>query len=386
MVAVKLQVTAVTASGDDGNVPLNTIDGSLSTRWSSLRYGSWIQYNVQEADISSVKIAFYKGSIRRNSIRVMVATPTTAFSTVGYYQSSLTNSLQTFSFTAVRGTKVRITITSVENTTWCSITEGQVWGEPVAEAAPPGGTLDGNGIEYPQPLVTDGYNLTFANETNSFQKNFRSDGSMRCDFIGKRDSVMMAGYFYVTDSMPGYPYNGEEVTAKMNGGPHNDTDPDWADTMSLGITRFDGTKSRARWERDHPQYSDPIHETNISIGDVRKKWRGYIGLKVNLPNASPTQVALVGMVDTGGLNSSGKPVNNWTVTYKRLFTTAQIDSFGGNGVTAGLKSKFTPYVCTISQCGEAQNTIRIDKQGSPETFDNNYWKLVTCKTVTAVPV
>src|SRR6185436_7000125 len=37
---------AVKASGDDGNVASNAIDGNLGTRWSSLGKGSWIQLDL----------------------------------------------------------------------------------------------------------------------------------------------------------------------------------------------------------------------------------------------------------------------------------------------------------------------------------------------------
>ena len=45
-----LPVAGVTASGNDGNVPANVLDGNLSTRWSSLGVGQFIT-----ADLGSVK-------------------------------------------------------------------------------------------------------------------------------------------------------------------------------------------------------------------------------------------------------------------------------------------------------------------------------------------
>src|SRR5919108_5073926 len=41
-------------------------------------------------------------------------------------------------------------------------------------------SYDKNGIRYVQPFSS--YRLTYSNETWTFKKNFRSDGSMRCDF------------------------------------------------------------------------------------------------------------------------------------------------------------------------------------------------------------
>lgn len=37
---------SVTARANDGNVPANTVDGSLSTRWSAEGDGQWIRYDL----------------------------------------------------------------------------------------------------------------------------------------------------------------------------------------------------------------------------------------------------------------------------------------------------------------------------------------------------
>jgi hypothetical protein len=59
---------------------------------------------------------------------------------------------------------------------------------------------DKNGIRYVQPLSS--YRLTYSNETWTYTKNFRSDGSMRCDFKDRiRKSVYVAGYFKVKGPM-----------------------------------------------------------------------------------------------------------------------------------------------------------------------------------------
>src|SRR2546429_509031 len=57
--------TSVTASTDDGNVPANTVDGSLTTRWSGSGDGQWINYDIGSTQsVGSIKIAFYKGTDR----------------------------------------------------------------------------------------------------------------------------------------------------------------------------------------------------------------------------------------------------------------------------------------------------------------------------------
>jgi hypothetical protein len=237
---------------------------------------------------------------------------------------------------------------------------------------------DKNGTKYLQPLL--GYSLNYSNETWTFTKNFRSDGSMRCNFRDTiRNSVYIGGYFKVKGP------DSEEVSAKLNGGPHTSSIPEntYADTMDLGITNFAGTRSRVRWEKTHPNYSSSISpiSTSLPVGDVRNKWRGYCGLKVNLDtngDGKPDRVALVGMVDVGGLDSSTlKPVNNWKVTFLRYFNSSQID----------LKSIWTPFVATIGKPELAYQTIRIDNQTQSEWESSNPpYRYVTCKEVTATKI
>jgi hypothetical protein len=237
---------------------------------------------------------------------------------------------------------------------------------------------DKNGVRYVQPLSS--YRLTYSNETWTFTKNFRSDGSMRCDFRDRiRKSVYVGGYFKVKGP------DSEEVSAKLNGGPHTSNSPEstYADTMDLCITNFPGTRSRVRWEKTHPNYSSSISPSSsaLPVGDVRGKWRGFCGLKINLDingDGTPDRVALIGMVDVGGLDpTTMKPVNNWKITYNRVFAPSEIV----------LKSIWTPYVATIGKPELAYTTIRIDQQSQSEWKSTNPpYKYVTCKEITSTKV
>ncbi|GAB2840803.1 polysaccharide lyase family 7 protein [Lentzea nigeriaca] len=63
--APTLPVTAVTASGDDGNVPANTLDGNLETRWSAKGDGAWISFDLGAPQtVSAVSIAWHRGDQR----------------------------------------------------------------------------------------------------------------------------------------------------------------------------------------------------------------------------------------------------------------------------------------------------------------------------------
>src|SRR4051794_24974391 len=56
---------AVTASGNDGNVPANAVDGSLDTRWSVYGIGSWLQVDLGiPQQLCQVAMAWYLGDTR----------------------------------------------------------------------------------------------------------------------------------------------------------------------------------------------------------------------------------------------------------------------------------------------------------------------------------
>src|SRR5436309_772177 len=77
-----LSVLSVTASGNDGNVPQNTLDNNLATRWSAYGDGQWIRYDLGALTaIDGVNIAWYLGDsggdgLYRHDSQVTVASTT----------------------------------------------------------------------------------------------------------------------------------------------------------------------------------------------------------------------------------------------------------------------------------------------------------------------
>lgn len=77
-----LPVTAVAASGDDGNVPANTLDRDLSTRWSDEGDGVWIRYDLGAArTVGAVGLAWHRGDTRRHDFRIQTSSDGTAWTT-----------------------------------------------------------------------------------------------------------------------------------------------------------------------------------------------------------------------------------------------------------------------------------------------------------------
>ena len=63
---------AVTASTHDGNVPSNTVDNNLATRWAGYGDGAWIQYDLGSPRLlTHLTIAVYRGNERQNRFDIV---------------------------------------------------------------------------------------------------------------------------------------------------------------------------------------------------------------------------------------------------------------------------------------------------------------------------
>lgn len=100
---------AITASSDDGNVPENTIDRNLGTRWSSARAdGEWICYDLgEEMEISNVQIAFYNALVRNWLFDIQISLDGENFTNVLIDMQSSATTLNPETFELPEGTKAR---------------------------------------------------------------------------------------------------------------------------------------------------------------------------------------------------------------------------------------------------------------------------------------
>lgn len=128
--SAELPISSVTASADDGNVPANTIDNNLATRWSASGDGQWINFDLGSAKtVDYIEIAWYSGDVRRSTFDIQVSTDNTNFSNVYSGQSSgTTTALEKFDFTDVNARYVRIVGHGNTVNAWNSITEVNVFG------------------------------------------------------------------------------------------------------------------------------------------------------------------------------------------------------------------------------------------------------------------
>jgi len=127
-----LPVTSVTASGDDGNVASNTLDGNLSTRWSAEGDGVWIRYDLGETVIvGSVSLAWHQGDGRRFTFDVQVSGSGSSWTTVlsDVRSSGSSTALENYDFTDRDARYVRVVGYGNTVNEWTSITETDVHGE-----------------------------------------------------------------------------------------------------------------------------------------------------------------------------------------------------------------------------------------------------------------
>src|SRR2546426_485974 len=130
-----LSVAAVVASGNDGNVPQNTLDNNLATRWSAYGDGQWIRYDLGALTaIDGVNIAWYLGSPVVNGpsrFDIQVSLDTITWTTVFSGQSSgLTTQFEPYAFPPASGRYVRIVGHGNSMNAWNSITEVVLYDPP----------------------------------------------------------------------------------------------------------------------------------------------------------------------------------------------------------------------------------------------------------------
>lgn len=85
----QIPVNDVTASSNDGNIPSNSIDNDLSTRWSADGDGEWIQFDFgSTVQVQQISIAFYLGDQRSSSFDLEVSNDGSTWTTVGSFEGS----------------------------------------------------------------------------------------------------------------------------------------------------------------------------------------------------------------------------------------------------------------------------------------------------------
>jgi hypothetical protein len=129
---------AVRAIGDDGNVPGNTLDDDLGTRWSHFGKGSWIQYDLGSAkSLAGAAVAWHRGNERRNTFSLSASSDGSSFTTVFSGTSSGSTAVaETYRFTARTARYLRITVDGSTLNEWASIAEARPCEQALVDEGP----------------------------------------------------------------------------------------------------------------------------------------------------------------------------------------------------------------------------------------------------------
>ena len=126
--------SAVTASTNDGNLPANTVDDNLATRWSGNADGAWIQYDLGATHtVTWINVAWYQGNTRSSTFDVLASDlPTGPWTTLaaGRTSSGTTTAIESYDVTPGAGRHVRIVGHGNTLNGWNSLTEVQIFGIP----------------------------------------------------------------------------------------------------------------------------------------------------------------------------------------------------------------------------------------------------------------
>jgi hypothetical protein len=151
----------VSASTNDGNLPANTVDGSLATRWSANGDGQWIQYDLGATHtIAYVRLAVYNGNTRQNRFDLQVGGsstgPWTNVITSGL-TSGTTTALETHEFADASARYVRYLGHTSTTSTFNSLSEVEIWGSACTSCPTPTPTATPTPVAAtptPQPTAT----------------------------------------------------------------------------------------------------------------------------------------------------------------------------------------------------------------------------------------
>lgn len=124
---LKVGITKVTSSADNGNVAMNTIDGNSATRWAA-EGDHWIKYYLDTITaVKSIKIAWYNGDQRKASFDIQTSLDGSTWTTVFSGTSSGTTSgFESYNITPATARYVRIVGHGNNLNNWNSITELEI--------------------------------------------------------------------------------------------------------------------------------------------------------------------------------------------------------------------------------------------------------------------
>ncbi|WP_261177594.1 discoidin domain-containing protein [Anaerobacillus sp. CMMVII] len=126
-----LEISDLYASSHDGNVPENTIDGDLGTRWSANGDGEWIKYDLGSIQtLSHIKLAWHNGHTRQTFFSIEVSTDNVNWTPIltNGASSGHTSDFEAYELENIHGRYVKLIGHGNSSSTWNSLSETAIYG------------------------------------------------------------------------------------------------------------------------------------------------------------------------------------------------------------------------------------------------------------------
>jgi hypothetical protein len=132
--SLNIPVDHVSSIGNSpANPEENSIDNDISTKWSNLGLGSWLQFDLgQEKQICDIGISWYKGDIRDIDFIISVSSDGDDFRQIySSTNSHTTDAIEVYNIPDTVGKYLRITVIGNSMNNWASINEIDIFAKPI---------------------------------------------------------------------------------------------------------------------------------------------------------------------------------------------------------------------------------------------------------------
>ena len=331
------KIKGISATGNDGHIPQNTLDNNVNTKWSNLGLPSWIQYNLGSSQrICDVDISWYRGNQRVNTFTISASEDGQSFRTIFIGKSSgKTISPEAYNVIDTNAKYLRITDLRNSENGWASITEvdinGDIQAPSSSSSSSSSSSPDPFGIQKIYPTKAGGQewfmDMTDGEDSRSSPPSLtkNSDGSFKVGSSKVRygvyttsgynpgqietldhgtiaqngfmqlandwKNVEMTGYVKVNSGQ-----SGENFAWYARGGRHTgDGSPEGCEGVAYKADL--GYDGRARFAKEQWHVSYDFTDHKNAMSSIEGKWVGFKGIMWNMVQNGETVVKMEIWVD-----------------------------------------------------------------------------------------
>lgn len=373
------------SSPDDGSNPASqSIDGNLSTRYSSPGVGAQITYDLgQSFDVQDLDVAWYRGDERRVAFRVRTSENLSTWTDVFLGESSgTTTNYEKFNCINNVGRYVRLVFEGGSQTEWFSISEVRINGDDPPSALDAFGiakiysdSVSNPHVKYmdmanARTLPLDTFPATFSETSNQVGT---INGQPVYSWLVAADQVRLTLWsddnkpwgnvedtFYVKLSNGPTGSSSRLFQPYIGGGDHSNNNPNRCDGNAYKFCVFGDGHTSHRKEICHEAYCSDRNALAASIQNMpnntpQNRWYGFKIVQILLPNGGGTRIEA--WIDEGADSSGNLVVSGNASRWRKLSTYDDVRTGTLNGVPYGT------WTCSDTEFDDCENCDASGSQG-----------------------